>query len=392
MTGLQKNVKQLMSARKKLLILVDWFAPGFKAGGPIRSCVNVCSALKEAYEIYVFTTDTDHGEAAPYQGIVADKWLYIEALGVMVYYAKKQELNAKQLSAQIAFVNADFIYLNHLFSPWFVLYPLWLKYTHKIKGKVVVCPRGALYDSALSLKAYKKRPLLYLYKWMGVHRQITFHATNEREAAAIEQYFGGSNIMIADNLPDTNQPAFVSCPKEPGYLKCIFIARIVPIKNLLYLLRILVEAKATITLTIAGPVEDDAYWQDCGKCIAQMPANITINYLGAKRNDELAALIQQHHLFILPTTGENFGHSIFEALLCGRPILISDQTPWLQLETLGIGWDIPLANPEKVSAAINTMVGFGQAEFDLHAAAAWQYAHEFINNPAAKKQYLNLFA
>ena len=33
-------------------------------------------------------------------------------------------------------------------------------------------------------------------------------------------------------------------------------------------------------------------------------------------------------LFLLPTGGENFGHAIFEALACGVPALISDQTPW----------------------------------------------------------------
>jgi hypothetical protein len=27
--------------------MVDWFAPGYKAGGPIQSCVNVAFALKD---------------------------------------------------------------------------------------------------------------------------------------------------------------------------------------------------------------------------------------------------------------------------------------------------------------------------------------------------------
>ena len=380
-----------MISKKKLLILIDWFAPGFKAGGPIQSCINLCTALKGEYIIYVLTTDTDHGESEAYKGIACDTWLHNDELGVDIYYLKRKTLKAAQIAKQIAFIDADFIYLNHLFSPYFVVFPLWLKYTHQIKAKLIVCPRGALYDTALSLKIYKKRPLLYLYKWMGIHKQVTFHATNEREAVAIKKYFAGSEVVVANNLPDTNQPIFVSCKKEVGKLNCIFIARIVAIKNLLFLLQIIQQLKEIITLTIVGPVEDEAYWQECRRSISLMPANIIVNYAGAKPKYELCALIQQHHLFILPTTGENFGHSIFEAMLCGRPVLISDQTPWLNLEVQHAGWDLPLLKPEKFAAVIKKVAGYNQTQFDGCANGAWQYASDFIHHTVAKEQYLKLF-
>ena len=380
-----------MSQKRKLLILIDWFVPGYKAGGPIRSCVNICAALKENYDIYVLTTDTDHGEMQSYKGIEPNKWITNKDLGLNIYYAKKSTLTTKQLATQIAFVAAEFVYLNHLFSPYFVLFPLWLKYTNKIKGKMIVAPRGALYESALSLKKYKKTPLLYLYKWMGIHKQITFHATNQREQEAIEQHFAGSQIMVADNLPTSNQPVFTTVLKNSGQLNCIFIARIVPIKNILFLLKVLQQVTAQIVLTIVGPVEDETYWEECNKTIALMPANITINYIGAKPNNALAELIKTNHLFILPTTGENFGHAIFESLLNGRPILISDQTPWLSMETKNAGWDLPLNKPENFATTINNMAGYNQDQFDAHAMGAWQYANNFINNAAAKTQYLNMF-
>ena len=380
-----------MDKRKKLLILVDWFAPGYKAGGPIQSCVNICIALKNEYQIYVLTTDTDHGETMPYQGIESNKWVLNESLGAHIFYVKKTTLQANQLAAQIDFVNADFIYLNHLFSPYFVVYPLWLIYRNKIKGKMLVCPRGALYDSALSLKIYKKRPLLYLYRWMGMHKQITFHATNFREQKAIQQYFPGSQIVVADNLPSLTQTDLVICKKEIGKLNCIFVSRIVPIKNLLFLLQILQGIRQQVTLTIVGPIENEGYWQDCEKLINKMPENIVIKYEGPKQKSELAALIQQNHLFILPTTGENFGHAIFEALLAGRPVLISNQTPWLNLQTQHVGWDLPLSHKEIFAEAIQKMADADQEIFNQYAAAAWQYANNYISNTAHKEQYFNLF-
>jgi len=311
--------------------MIDWFTPGYKAGGPIQSCANIAFALKDEYEVYVLTTDTDHGESIPYTNITSNQWTTdIDPL-INIYYAKRKELTIQQVAKEIYIIQPDYIYLNNVFSPYFVLYPLWLKYTGRIKSKVIICPRGSLYDSALSVKSYKKKPFLLLFKWLGIHKGVLFHATNNREKEAILRHFPGSTIRIADNLPNIDQPQFLSYNKESGVINCIFVARIVAIKNLLFLLNVLEKIQAAVKLTIVGPVEDDLYWRECEKKIGQLPPNINIDYIGTKPNNQLMKIIQQHHLFVLPTTGENFGHAIFEAMLSGRPVLISDQTPWLRL-------------------------------------------------------------
>jgi glycosyltransferase involved in cell wall biosynthesis len=381
-----------LGAVKKLLIITDWFAPGYKAGGPIQSCVNICAALNANYNIYVLTTDTDHGDTKPYPDIEPGKWLNDAAGNIKIFYLEKKTLTAKKIAEQIAFVNADIVYLNHLFSPYFVVYPLWLTHKGFIKSKVVVCPRGALYDSALSLKSYKKKPLLLLYKWLGIHKKIIFHATNEREQKVIEKYFVGSRIIVANNLPNTKQNTFASIEKQQGKLNCIFIARIVPIKNLLFLLNILKDCTSQIKLTVVGPVENESYWQECKNTITSLPSNIIVDYIGPKQHSELSVLIQQHHLFILPTTGENFGHSIFEALLAGRPVLISDQTPWLLLKEEKAGWDLSLNNPAAFKTVIEEVASFSQLQYDEYAKGAWQYAADYINKKISKEQYYSLFA
>jgi glycosyltransferase involved in cell wall biosynthesis len=117
-----------------------------------------------------------------------------------------------------------------------------------------------------------------------------------------------------------------------------------------------------------------------------------VQYLGPKQNEELVHFIRQHHLFILPTIGENFGHSIFEALLSGRPVLISDQTPWLKLDKKKAGWDIPLTEPDRFGRIIKEFAEFDQTEFDKWAIGAWTYAQSFITNPEIHKKYLELFS
>lgn len=382
---------RLPDRKRKILLLVDWFAPGYKAGGPIQSSVNVAFALKEYYDIWVCTTDTDHGETTPYENIPANQWTSDLDPGIKVYYARKSTLDRKQLKKLLVESDADFIYLNHLFSPLFVVYPLWLRYTGKIKNQVVLCPRGALYDSALAIKPLKKKVFIALFRLLGIHKRILFHATNEREKNAILRFFPGSEVRIADNLPKTNQPPYISCVKEPGKLRCIFIARIVSIKNLLFLLQALKPVKGEVELTVVGPMEDKSYWQQCEAAIRELPAGVRVDYRGPLPNHELAALVQQHHLFILPTTGENFGHSIFEALLAGRPVLISDQTPWLGLAGKKAGWDLPLADKEAFTSVIQEMVGFNQSQFDEWGNGAWHYAHRFVTNPELIKPYFDLF-
>lgn len=373
------------------MILIEWFTPGYKAGGPIRSCVNLCVALKDQYDIYVLTTDTDHGATMPYAGIKSNEWITSTDLGVQVYYAKKQSLSFGKMAKLVKEMNADFIYLNLLFSPHFIMLPLYLKYSGKIKGTVILCPRGTLYDSAIRLKWYVKKPFIRLLNWMNMQQQILFHATNEREETAIGQYFPGSKIIIADNLPNTVQRAFVTCKKEEGSLRCIFISRIVPIKNLAYLLKLLLEVKNRVTLTIVGPVENESYWIECNKLIQQLPENIQVTYEGPKQNEELAALIHANHLLVLPTTGENFGHAIFEALLAGRPVLISDQTPWQNLSEHKAGWAFPLDTPQKFISQINELADCDQRQFDLYANSAWNYAQNFISNPRITAPYKKLF-
>jgi hypothetical protein len=41
--------------RRKILIFVDWFEPGFKAGGPIQSCRNLVESLGDDFDFYLVT-------------------------------------------------------------------------------------------------------------------------------------------------------------------------------------------------------------------------------------------------------------------------------------------------------------------------------------------------
>ena len=56
------------------------------------------------------------------------------------------------------------------------------------------------------------------------------------------------------------------------------------------------------------------------------------DYKGSVQPEEVIETFEKYDIFLFPTKGENFGHVIYEALV-GRCIpIISNTTPWLDLE------------------------------------------------------------
>jgi hypothetical protein len=93
----------------------------------------------------------------------------------------------------------------------------------------------------------------------------------------------------------------------------------------------------------------------------------------------------------LPTQGENFGHSIFESFMIGRPILISNKTPWLDLNEKNAGWDVDIIQPNSFVPFIEEAANWQQQTFDEYCKGAWQVANDYINNPKLVSDYNQIF-
>ena len=380
--------------RQKLLLFSDWFYPGYKAGGPIKSVTNLSIALQKEIDVFVFTADTDLNETQSYSNIQSNIWTKpIAGSDVQVYYCSKANLNKRTIVKIIDEINPASIYLNHIWSFWFVLQPLFICWLRFKEIKIVQCPRGALFESALHYqKTYlKKRIVMFIIKTLGIHNKIHFHATTLQEKITIEKYFGNVKISIANNLPDLQQPALSTIEKKQGELKLVFIARIVDIKNLKLLLQNLQHTTQNIFLTIAGPAEDKNYWEECKLIIETFPQNIQVNYVGEITPSQVMPLIKEHHLYCLPTQGENFGHSIFESFMIGRPVLISNKTPWLSLNEKKAGWEVDIVQKNSFVPFIDEAAKWQQHTFNDYCDGAWHVANEYINNPKLVSTYYPMF-
>lgn len=376
-------------ARKKILLLVDWFYPGYKAGGPIQSCRNFAAAMEDSFDINVITSDRDLGDEQAYPGIKTNQWNPYSA-HTNVFYAPA--LSLKQLQQLQKEVKADYVYLNSMFSPRFSLYPLLLKRLNKMKAKVILAPRGMLKPSALAFNPAKKKIFLSLFRLLALQKRIHFHATDVTEVADIRKNMGtASAITLISNFPGIQKDFAGPGIKYPGKLSMIFVGRIHPIKGLDLVLKSLQGVRAKIDFTIVAAIEDKQYWELCKELIAAFPANIIVNIKTTVPHNEMEGLLLQHQLFILATKGENFGHAIFESLSAGRPVLISDQTPWRNLSVKMAGWDLPLNNTDAFTAIIEQVAAMENEEYNKWCKGAWQYCHDFIQHAGIKQAYLKLF-
>ena len=363
-----------------ILILIDWFLPGYKAGGPIQSTSNLIRAFDQEYEFSVITKNVDHTSTVPYPDVESDIWTDYQ--GISVFYFSNSGISYSGLLEIINTRNPDFVYLNSMYSLPFTIWPLWMKLRGQIEAKVVLAPRGMLQAGAMKVRYLKKKVFLTLMRLTGVQRKIIWQATDEQEKKDISLFFGKDlDVRIAPNIPRKSEEEWKPILKKEGEVRFVFTSRISRKKNIEFFLERLKAIQGKVIFDIYGPVEDEEYLAICKQATSQLPDSVSVNFKGAVPSPELPALIHSYHFSVLTTLAENFGHAIFEAFVEGKPVIISDNTPWRNLEAQKAGWDIPLNKLEKHEEIIQFCIDVGQETYDEWSQAAWKYARDFHQSP-----------
>lgn len=380
--------------KKKLLLLTDWYEPGYKAGGPIQSTRNFVAGMHQLYDISVLTSSHDLGEEKPYAGIPENQWID-RAPGIKIFYASPGSLKINVLLSLIQSVAPDFIYLNSLYSYRFSILPVLLYKRKKIQAQIILSPRGMLRESAIQYKSVKKKTFIAWMNLMRMPQFIRFHATDDQEMKDIQHYFPrAQKTALISNFSAALPPELKPIQKNVGQLRCVYISRILPIKNLVFFMEVLKKVPPDIQLlfSIFGDIEDEKYWQLAQAMIPTLPDHIKITYGGSLPHAEVIPAMEANHLFVLPTLGENFGHAIFEAWSAGRPSLISDKTPWHQLKKQLTGWDLPLENERPWVNALIEAGNWNQQSFDSWSRASREFAGRHVDQFNLSQSYIKLFS
>lgn len=363
--------------KPKVLVFIDWYTPGYKAGGPVRSLVNMVDHLRDRIDFHIVTSDTEYTEDTPYAGIVPDQWTILPG-GEKVWYASTAGTNKGVWKQLLEEQEWGCVYVNGLYSRWFSIMPLWL--LSGSKQHRVVAPRGMLASGMMEHGRFKKRAFLAGMRTFGCYKGVEFQATNAEEEEDIKHWLQPDSAV--HRIPNLGRklgtPNAQPSDKVAGELKLLSVARIAKEKNTLFAIQCLQGLAGSITFDLYGPIYDDDYWSQCQEAIAQLPAHVRVKHQGTVHPQDVPALMVRYDLLFMPSQGENFGHTMAEALACGLPLLISDRTPWKGLEAARAGWDLPLDDHRAFAKALGTALAMNERDLAVLRDGALAMAARYL--------------
>lgn len=373
-----------------LFIITEYFYPFLDGGGPLRSIEGLVSCFDSHFETKLITSSRSYkGESLPLN-YKTDTFSKNINTGLPIAYISKTK---KGLIFLFRTTNRnDTVYINGLFMPSLNFIPI------VISKNLIISPRGMLQQKLLQQKKWQKHIYLKVLKNIFFFKKIKFHATTQQEAVEIKNQFGkNADITIISNVPVKPFISINSKDKEVQKIRLVYLGLIVENKGLLDLIKTLKELNLTISLDIYGPVKDQKYADLCFKEIEKNTTNALINYKGAIDPSESQNVLHNYHAFILLTKGENFGHSIYESLSVGTPVIISNKTPWKFSNELNPpGWLVNIEgekeeNCSELTDILTKLYYMNNEEYTQSSIAAHKYAIDFYNSHDFKKQYTDLF-
>lgn len=389
-----------MRTLPRVMIFCEYFLPGYRAGGPIKSVKGILLTLNDQFRFSVWTRDHDLGNSEVYSAEVQED--IREKLSAEIRYLRAHETTMTEMVRAMKKEIYELVYLNSFFSWRFSIQYIFLRWMGILpKARVVLAPRGEFSPGALQIKSLKKRFYLRMSSFLGFYQGITFQVSNEKEKAEVlnllERYGITGEVFEASDLIFLDQGANLPLKKKnKNQLKLVFMSRISPMKNLETVLMTLQKVQTPVTLDIFGPVDeekDQTYFEKCRSLGENLSPYHSIRFLGPVEASKVIETLNQYDVLFLPTRGENFGHIIFEALQAGCLPLISDQTPWSDLARAEAGIIIAEEKSNEYVNAINQLLVMDDLEWHQYQIGMKKYLQKKMSqiNETNKIRYSELF-
>jgi glycosyltransferase involved in cell wall biosynthesis len=382
--------------RPTILTLADHYLPGSQAGGALRSIANLIGTLGEELEFKVLTRDRDWLSNTQYPGIAPGQWRSVGAASVM--YLEPGDVRPSTLRRVINATQHDVLYLNSLFSRVFALSVLAYRRGGLLgSAPTVLAPRGQLTPGAIRIRGPKKSAFLAVARAAGLYRDIIWQASTAEEEQEIREHADRSpaaRVIVAPDLP-TPWQHFAGLPqavKKANHINIVFISRIDEKKNVLGAIEMIRRMRVPTRFIAYGSAHDIPYLRRCENAMASLPAHIDARYGGTLDYGAVAPSFARGDVFLFPTFGENFGHVIVESLAAGCPVIVSDRTPFRDLERHGAGWVVPLEDTAGFHRALDACAAMDGPTHARMRDAAREYARRVITDPEPVERNRALFA
>lgn len=241
--------------------------------------------------------------------------------------------------------NCDVVHIHGIWTP----YQTQVAREANRQGKPYVFScRGMLDDWSMDQRRLKKQIYLKCLSgsWM-LNNAALVHCTALGELQQSAKWFPGSTGRVISNLLDLAPYETMPGPElarkkfpqlNNGEPSLLFLSRVHYKKGIEHL----IEAAAILRdqgnphqVLIAGSGDDD-YEAMLRKLVKDRELEDRVSFLGMVLGDEKLSLYQASDLFVLPTSQENFGFVLYEALASGTPLLTTKGVDtWPELQEAG---------------------------------------------------------
>lgn len=223
---------------------------------------------------------------------------------------------------------------------------------------------GSFSKGALNIKSTKKRVFFTIVKLLNLFKNVSFSVTSSIEEQELSNALKLNNRCFIARDPERTIDESISHNefKKNEKLNVVFLSRISEKKNLIGAIDILSNVKGNIDFKVYGNIEDKDYYDKCIKKLTILPANVSFEYMGTANSEDVPKILSEYDVFLFPTHGENFGHVISEALLAGTIPVISDTTPWLDLDKENAGFVINSGDTASFAKTIDKLYQMSREE------------------------------
>ena len=226
--------------------------------------------------------------------------------------------------------NALWMYCNHLTC----------RYARHIGKPYVLSPHGMLYPTALAIKSWKKKPMLWTWFNRDIHHASCIHATCEDEMRFCRQFGYKGPIAVIPNPVVIPQCVSMKETIDPHFT-IGYLGRLDPIKRVENLLKgaalALKNGCRSFTIEIMGSGSSE-YEQFLRNETSRFGLNDIVQFVGFVSGSDKYDRLRRLRALFVPSLQENFGMIVPEALICGTPVYASFGTPWYELEQNNCGW------------------------------------------------------
>jgi glycosyltransferase involved in cell wall biosynthesis len=330
----------------RILHVIGDLAP--ESGGPAKACVEMAGAVaRRGHQVAIATTDYSprRGRAVPPLVTEPGLTVHVHRAGFprawLTSWPLKRALEGLVREADVVHIHS--LYLFHSWAAGTLCRRLGVPY--------IVRPHGTLDPYIHRRHRWRKRMMELWFQDRVLRDAAAIHYTSAEERRLAEAFVQGApgavvplGLDLADYADLPPAGSFRARHPEIGDRPILlFLSRL----NFKKGLDVLIEAAARTRaagidahLVIAGP--DGGMEAAAHRWVERAGLESRTSFTGMLTGRDKLAAYRDAALFLLPSSSENFGIAVIEAMACGTPVIVSDRVNiWREIVADGAGLTEP---------------------------------------------------